>query len=78
MLRPTASSLGRAYYGLSSTNYRLRLNSKMSGNESRLQSDSKVKFIYQELPEDGAFITAQIAGNESRLFDYLDRCKKPP
>ncbi len=24
----------------------------------------KVKFIYQELPEDGAFITAQIAGNE--------------
>jgi hypothetical protein len=24
----------------------------------------KVKFIYQELPNDGAFITAQIAGNE--------------
>jgi hypothetical protein len=24
----------------------------------------KVKFIYQKLPEDGAFITAQIAGNE--------------
>jgi hypothetical protein len=24
----------------------------------------KVKFIYQELPEDGAFMTAQIAGNE--------------
>ena len=24
----------------------------------------KVKFIYQELPQDGAFITAQIAGNE--------------
>jgi hypothetical protein len=24
----------------------------------------KVKFIYQELPEDGAFISAQIAGNE--------------
>jgi hypothetical protein len=23
-----------------------------------------VKFIYQELPEDGAFITAQVAGNE--------------
>jgi hypothetical protein len=23
-----------------------------------------VKFIYQELPGDGAFITAQIAGNE--------------
>jgi hypothetical protein len=24
----------------------------------------KVKFIYQELPEDGAFLSAQIAGNE--------------
>jgi hypothetical protein len=24
----------------------------------------KVKFIYQELPEDGAFISAQLAGNE--------------
>jgi hypothetical protein len=24
----------------------------------------RVKFIYQELPEDGAFITAQFAGNE--------------
>ena len=24
----------------------------------------KVKFIYQELPDDGAFVTAQVAGNE--------------
>ena len=24
----------------------------------------KVKFIYQELPDDGAFVSAQIAGNE--------------
>ena len=24
----------------------------------------KVKFVYQELPEDGAFISAQFAGNE--------------
>ena len=24
----------------------------------------KVKFIYQELPEDGAFVSAQFAGNE--------------
>ena len=29
-----------------------------------LEDGRKVKFIYQELPEDGAFITAQIAGNE--------------
>ena len=29
-----------------------------------LEDGRKVKFIYQELPQDGAFITAQIAGNE--------------
>jgi hypothetical protein len=29
-----------------------------------LEDGRKVKFIYQELSEDGAFITAQIAGNE--------------
>lgn len=30
----------------------------------KLEDGRKVKFIYQELPEDGAFITAQIEGNE--------------
>ena len=29
-----------------------------------LEDGRKVKFIYQELPEDVAFITAQLAGNE--------------
>jgi len=29
-----------------------------------LEDGRKVKFIYQELPEDGAFITAQVGGNE--------------
>ena len=29
-----------------------------------LADGRKVKFIYQELPDDGAFITAQLAGNE--------------
>ena len=29
-----------------------------------LADGRNVKFIYQELPEDGAFITAQLAGNE--------------
>ena len=27
-----------------------------------LEGGRKVKFIYQELPEDGAFITAQLEG----------------
>jgi len=29
-----------------------------------LEDGRKVKFIYQELPQEGAFITAQVAGNE--------------
>ena len=29
-----------------------------------LEDGRKVKFICQELPEDGAFITAQVAGHE--------------
>ena len=29
-----------------------------------LEDGRKVKFIYQELPQDGAFMTAQVAGNE--------------
>jgi len=30
----------------------------------KLEDGRKVKFIYQELPDDGAFITAQLEGNE--------------
>ena len=29
-----------------------------------LEDGRRVKFIYQELPEDGAFLTAQLEGNE--------------
>ena len=29
-----------------------------------LMDGRKVEYVYQELPEDGAFITAQLAGNE--------------
>jgi hypothetical protein len=29
-----------------------------------LEEARKVKFVYQELPEDGAFLTAQLEGNE--------------
>ena len=37
----------------------------------------KVKFIYQELPDDGAFITAQIAGNEVVYSIVLTKVKIP-
>jgi hypothetical protein len=37
----------------------------------------KVKFIYQELPDDGAFITAQIAGNEVVYSMLLTKAGNP-
>ena len=37
----------------------------------------KVRFIYQELPEDGAFITAQIAGNEAVYSIVLTKATNP-
>jgi hypothetical protein len=37
----------------------------------------KVKFVYQELPEDGAFITAQVAGNEVVYSVLLAKAKNP-
>jgi hypothetical protein len=36
-----------------------------------------VKFIYQELPDDAAFITAQIAGNEVVYSVVLTNAKNP-
>jgi hypothetical protein len=37
----------------------------------------KVKFIYQELLEDGAFISAQIAGNEVVYSIVLTKARSP-
>jgi hypothetical protein len=37
----------------------------------------KVKFIYQELLEDGAFITAQIEGNEVVYSIVLTKARNP-
>jgi hypothetical protein len=42
-----------------------------------LADGRKVKFIYQELPEDGAFITAQIGGNEVVYSIVLAKAKNP-
>jgi len=42
-----------------------------------LADGRKVRFVYQELPEDGAFITAQIAGNEVVYSVLLARAKNP-
>ena len=36
-----------------------------------------MKFIYQELPEDGAFITAQIGGNEVVYSVVLTKARNP-
>ena len=42
-----------------------------------LADGRKVKFIYQELPEDGAFITAQIAGHEVVYSVILTKAGNP-
>jgi hypothetical protein len=42
-----------------------------------LEDGRKVKFIYQELPMDGAFITAQLAGNEVVYSVLLTNAKNP-
>jgi hypothetical protein len=42
-----------------------------------LPDGRKVKFVYQELPEDGTFITAQIAGNEVVYSVLLAKARNP-
>ena len=43
----------------------------------KLEDGRKVKFIYQELPEDGAFITAQIGRNEVVYSVVLTKARNP-
>ena len=43
----------------------------------RLKDGRNVKFIYQELPEDVAFITAQIEGNKVVYSVLLTKAKNP-
>jgi hypothetical protein len=42
-----------------------------------LEDGRNVKFIYQELPEDGAFITAQVGGNEVVYSVVLTKARNP-
>jgi hypothetical protein len=51
----------------------------MPGDEwMKTRKDGRqIKFIYQELPKDGAFITAQIAGNEVVYSVILTKTKNP-
>jgi hypothetical protein len=42
-----------------------------------LEDGRRVKFVYQELPEDGAFITAQLAGNEVVYSVVLAKAGNP-
>jgi hypothetical protein len=43
----------------------------------KLEDGRKVKFIYQELLDDGAFITAQLAGNEVVYSVVLTKAGNP-
>jgi hypothetical protein len=42
-----------------------------------LEDGRRVKFIYQELPADGAFITAQLEGNEVVYSVVLAKARNP-
>jgi hypothetical protein len=42
-----------------------------------LEDGRKVKFIYQQLPQDGAFMTAQLAGNEVVYSVVLTEARNP-
>jgi hypothetical protein len=42
-----------------------------------LEDGRKVKFVYQELVEDGAFITAQTEGNEVVYSIILTKARNP-
>ena len=42
-----------------------------------LMDGRKVKFFYQDLPEDGAFITAQLEGNELVYSVVLTEARNP-
>ena len=42
-----------------------------------LEDGRKVKFIYQELLEDGAFLSAQLAGNEVVYSIVLTKARNP-
>jgi hypothetical protein len=42
-----------------------------------LADGRRVKFIYQELPLDGAFITAQLAGNAVVYSVVLTKARNP-
>jgi hypothetical protein len=42
-----------------------------------LEDGRRVNLIYQELPEDGAFISAQLAGNEVVYSVILTKARNP-
>jgi hypothetical protein len=52
---------------------------KMADEEwiKTLEDGRKVKFIYQELPEDAAFMSAQLAGNEVVYSVVLTKAGNP-
>jgi hypothetical protein len=43
----------------------------------KLEDGRRVKFSYQELPDDGAFITAQLEGNEVVYSVVMTKARNP-
>ena len=51
--------------------------SAKAASQRGVDDGRKVKFIYQELPVDGAFLTAQLAGNEVVYTVVLTKARNP-
>jgi hypothetical protein len=81
MLRAMENSIERPFpeHGLLENRDLASRNTKMPDEEwiKTLEDRRRVKFIYQELPEDGAFITAQIEGNEVVYSVVLTKARNP-
>ena len=76
--RDAAESNGRMVWD-AGTRFPDRVEAKMPDVEwiKTLEDGRKVKFFYQELAEDGAFISAQLAGSEVVYSIVLTDAKNP-
>jgi hypothetical protein len=63
----------------SATGLQGRIEANMQDEEwiKTLEDGRMVKFVYQELLEDGAFISAQLAGNEVVYSVLLTKARNP-
>jgi hypothetical protein len=76
-VQPIERTSGTEFYRWSPG--QVRSDVKMPDEEwiKTIEDGRKVKFIYQELPKNGAFMTAQLAGNEVVYSVLLTDTRNP-